>query len=119
MILGFGIDAVNILRFNYYADCIPNFLPKIFSYREQLLNRTQLAGNFAAREAFLKACPPSLTDKITKVEFLRNSNGAPTIELSDLSGKPFSFFEVHVSLSNMDNLAIAAIILEETLKSDD
>ncbi len=113
MIIGVGIDGVNISRFNYYVTTIPRFLIRLFSPRELRLSHLQLAGNFAANEAFVKACPNRFLDLVSKVEFLRSSNGKPTVELYGSDKLPVSIFNVHVSLTNLDNLVIAAIVIEQ------
>lgn len=113
MIIGVGIDVVNIPRFIYYATTIPHFLVRLFSPQELRLSNLQLAGNFAASEAFVKACPNKFLDLVSKVEFLRSPNGKPTVVLYDSGKMPISIFNVHVSLTNLDNLVIAAIVIEQ------
>jgi len=112
MILGIGIDAVNILRFTRYADTIPRFLIRLFSQSELNLSQSQLAGNFAAREAFLKACPTEYRKLVSRVEFLRDANGKPTVNIPTVDGLPIANFCVHISITNLDNLVFAVIIME-------
>jgi len=113
MIIGLGIDAVRVNRFNYFANLIPRFLARLSSHQESSLNRIQLAGNFAASEALLKACPSKYLDLIFKVEFLRGPNGEPTSVLYDFNEMPISFFNVHISITNLDDIVIAAVVLEQ------
>ena len=54
MIVGLGIDLVDISRFSKSLE-VPNFKQKIFSLDEISLSPLHLAGRFAAREAFFKA----------------------------------------------------------------
>jgi len=112
MIIGIGVDAVNIVRFKYYSDIVPHFLSRLFSPRELSLNQLQLAGNFAAGEAFFKACPTDYLDLVSTIEFLRDNVGKPTIEICDFDGMPISNLSVHISLTNLENLVIAMIVVE-------
>lgn len=113
MIIGLGIDAVKVNRFNYFANQIPRFLARLSSLQESSLSRIQLAGNFAASEALLKACPSKYLDLVSKVEFLRGPNGEPTSILYDFNEMPISFFNVYISITNLDDIVIAAVILEQ------
>lgn len=112
MIIGVGVDAVNIVRFKYYSNVIPNLLSRLFSPRELRLNQLQLAGNFAASEAFFKACPADYLDSVSTIEFLRDNDGKPTIEICDFNGMPVSTLSIHISLTNLETLVIAMIVVE-------
>jgi holo-[acyl-carrier protein] synthase len=54
MVIGIGVDLVDLVRFRKVVQT-KNFLQKYFSEEESTLNITSLAGRFAAREAFYKA----------------------------------------------------------------
>lgn len=112
MILGIGIDAVSISRFQHYAREIEGFTERLFSSDELKLTRSQLAGNFSANEAFFKACPETYRVNIASIRFLRDANGKPFTEIYDFSGERMFKLIVHVSLTNMQDLVIASVIIE-------
>lgn len=112
MILGVGIDAVSISRFKYYARQIPNFTTRLFSSDELKLTRSQLAGNFSINEAFFKACPEANRVNIASIKFLRDTYGKPFAEIYDFCGERVFSLIVHVSLTNMQDLVIASVVIE-------
>jgi holo-[acyl-carrier protein] synthase len=112
VILGIGIDVVNISRFKYYSETIPTFLSKLFSPQELKLSCSQLAGNYAANEAFLKACPANYRHSVSTIEVLRDADGRPTLAMYDIDGIPLSALKAHISLTNLENITIAMIVIE-------
>lgn len=116
MIIGIGIDAVELHRIEKIIEHNPKFIRRVLTNKEiEVFNGLKkkrqiefLGGRFACKEAFSKAYGTG----IGKVGF-------QDIEvLSDKTGKPVvyqSIFEgcVHVSITHTDKEAFAQIILEE------
>ncbi len=72
-----GIDIVYIPRFELLLKD-PSFKARIFSAEESLLPLKSLAGNFAIKESFIKAClNETTTIDFSALEVRRNENGAP------------------------------------------
>jgi len=112
MSLGLGVDALDISRFEYYLIHIPKFSDRAFSDRERCLSHRQLAGNFSAKEAFIKACPRNILATVSSVEFLRDETGKPISVVWNENGKPIQSLKVHVSLTNLNNLVISTVLIE-------
>ena len=111
MIIGIGIDLVDIKKFAQIAER-PNFLNKYFSPDEVKLKIESLAARYAAREAFFKA----LTE-----QKLFNWNDISVS--TSISGQPFFLFrnkldeyaadkQIYLSLSHSKNSATALVIIQ-------
>jgi holo-[acyl-carrier protein] synthase len=114
MIVGIGVDLIEVERIQKLADKSPRFLRRVFTdteikYSEGRKNKYQhLAARFAAKEAFFKA----LGKKInwTDVGIVNLPSGKPELVLKE--GKSYSFDKTYVSLSHLKDYAIAYVVLE-------
>lgn len=116
MIIGHGIDSVDILRIRGIIGEKPRFAERVLTDSElvifqKLPEKRQaefLAGRFACKEAFAKAWGTGIGKLSFKdIEVLHDENGAPIITKSPhKKGRQF------VSITHTDTLAIASIILE-------
>lgn len=116
MIVGIGVDLVELYRMEKIIKESPRFVKKVLTpdeYRcfEQKKGRHQveyLAGRFAAKEAFSKAWGTGI-GKLTfqDIEVLNEANGRPYVAASPHVGR------VHISLSHSETQAIAYVILEK------
>lgn len=122
MILGIGTDLCQVSRMEKSLSR-PAFAAHVFSLREQQLldsrsGRTRwetAAANFAAKEAFLKACGTGLAGfALAEVEVLRGPSGAPYYQLSGRAGEWAASRQVtaHLSLTHEAGLACAFALLE-------
>lgn len=123
MILGIGIDIIEIDRIAEKIHKTNGILEKIFSpgeikYCEKMKNREQhYAGRFAAKEAFLKAAGEGIFSGLSLCE----------IEITnEASGKPyFTFYgktlekvqamnisKIHLTLTHLKETAAAFVIIE-------
>ena len=124
MILGIGIDTVEISRFQRFLDegnqALLNrlFAPAELEYcRPRKQTASCLAARFAAKEAFVKALGTGLRDGIcwTEIEVVNGLLGKPFLKLS---GRALQFFSerdsttAHLSLSHDGGHAVAQVILE-------
>ena len=114
MVLGTGIDIIEVARVKTVAEKNPRFLEKIFTAREidyclKKRNSYQhLAARFAAKEAFFKAIGRRIN--WTDVELYNLSSGKPELKIKNK--ERFSVEHVHVSISHLKDYAVAAVILE-------
>lgn len=114
MILGTGVDMIEVARVRKAIERNPRFVEKVFSpveiaYCEGKKNRFQhLAARFAAKEAFIKA----LGHRVpwTSVEVVNLPSGQPTLSVRD--GKDYGFARAHVSLTHLADHAVAVVVLE-------
>ena len=124
MIIGTGIDTVEVARFQRFLDeGNQRLLDRLFSPLEQDYCRAKkqaavcYAARFAAKEAYLKALGTGLRDGITwtEIEISNNPLGKPELRLSGTAAR---FLEqqggsrTHLSLSHDGGHAIAIVILE-------
>lgn len=124
MIIGIGVDTVEISRFQRFLDAGNSALIKrIFTPHEQdyCLKKKQaaasLAVRFAAKEAFLKALGTGLRDGISwqEMEIVNQENGRPDLQLSGTALELLrerGAFKTHLSLSHDGNQAVAMVVLE-------
>jgi holo-[acyl-carrier protein] synthase len=114
MILGVGIDIIEVKRIEKLAEKNPRFLQKVFtpseiSYSHGKRNKHQhLAARFAAKEAFFKALGRRIS--WTDIELTNLSSGKPQLTIK--SKERISFSSIHVSISHLSDYAAAVVILE-------
>jgi holo-[acyl-carrier protein] synthase len=131
MIVGIGVDSVEISRFDSWANMNPAQLKKVFSQEEiayclksSIFSAQRFAVRFAAREAFFKALCAMQRHKAAP--FLRVCKSVAVLKDDDQI--PFLYVNwknllcnlhdespiiAHISLTHTSNLAIAYIILEK------
>lgn len=115
MIVGIGIDIIEVDRIARLADKNPRFLertftPKEIEYCSKKRNKQQnYAARFAAKEAFFKALGRRVGWK--DVELVNRRSGQPDLVVKGVA--PQSFDRVHVSVSHLAAYAIAVVILEK------
>lgn len=124
MIYGIGTDLVRTDRMEKSL-ASPAFLRRVFGEEERvfllsLAPRKQLesaGANFAAKEAFLKACGTGIGGfALCEIQVLRKESGAPYYALT---GQAADWLEenrltAHLSLSHDGGLAQAFTVLERT-----
>ena len=131
MILGIGIDLVDIFRINKILEKYPSqFAKRVLGKRElgtyekilfsglrskEKANRF-IAKRFAAKEAVSKAFGTGLRGQVSfkAIEVLNDKLGKPYVVLSPLKDKTtFPYFKkIHISLTYENNFAQAIVILE-------
>jgi holo-[acyl-carrier protein] synthase len=124
MIIGTGIDIVEIARFRkILAGTGERFLNRVFTPEEQrfCLSRKDpaphFAARFAAKEAVFKALETGWAKGVTwtDVEVRRQEQGAPVILLHGAAQEIAASKgagRIHLSLTHTDNWAAATAILE-------
>ncbi len=114
MIIGIGIDFIEVERIKKLAEKSPRFVQRIFTpqeikYSGGKANMYQhLAARFAAKEAFFKALGRRI--KWTDVGVVNLPSGQPRLEVKEKDRYPFT--EVHLSIAHLAEYAIAFVILE-------
>lgn len=125
MILGIGVDIVEINRIKGILNRRPQrFLDRVFTEDELKDYRPhseravqQLAGRFAAKEAFMKALGTGLTQGVRwkDIAVLSKPTGAPYLHLTGRTAelaKSRGTKATHVSISHSRDYAVAVVILE-------
>ena len=120
MIRGIGTDIVEIDRI---SNAIKKefFLKKAFNDSEidMAVGRKKdsfLAGNFATKEAFVKALGTGFRGvELKDLAVLRDELGKPFIKICNNLNRHLQGInenKIHVSISNTDSLAIAMVVIE-------
>lgn len=122
MIIGIGIDIVEISRIEKIMKRTSSFIEKSFTNNEieyfklKGLKGNVIAGNFAAKEAVSKAIGTGFRGfGLKDIEVLRDELGKPVVNLSDKIYKLLGIkgFNMHISISHSKENAIAYAVMEE------
>jgi holo-[acyl-carrier protein] synthase len=115
MIIGVGIDVVDIGRFEEALERTPTLRERLFTERERERPLNSLAARFAAKEALAKALGAPTGMAWHDAEVRNEHSGDPQF---DLRGSVLARAEergvknVHVSLSHDAGIASAMVVLE-------
>jgi holo-[acyl-carrier protein] synthase len=115
MILGVGIDVVDVARFGESLERTPALRERLFTEQERSRPLASLAARFAAKEALAKALGAPTGMHWLDAEIVNEASGDPRFDIrgtvqaraADLSVK-----HVHVSLSHDAGIASAMVVLE-------
>ena len=120
MIVGIGVDLVDVARFQRAARRTPRLLDRLFAESEQRpdgreLPLRSLAARFAAKEALIKAIGDSTGVRWHDIRIVSNDLGNPFFELenrvADIAAeRGITIF--HLSMTHDADLAIAYVIAE-------
>ncbi len=124
MIIGVGIDMIEVDRVNEKIGKNNGFKEKVFSegeivFCESKKNKAEnYAARFAAKEAFLKATGLGLTlgHQLSEIEIVNDDLGKPSFNLTgEVKSKSLekNWNKIHLSLSHLKNVACAVVIIEE------
>ena len=116
MIVGVGIDVVDIGRFEESLLRTPAVRERVFTEAERARPIASLAARFAAKEALAKALGAPTGMAWHDAEVVSEASGNPQLEIrgsvlaraNDLGART-----VHVSLSHDAGIASAVVILED------
>lgn len=115
MIVGVGIDVVDIERFGESLSRTPGLSARLFTAAEATRPLASLAARFAAKEALAKAlgAPVGLAWHDAEVE--SESSGRPLLTLRGsvlARAESLGVASVHLSLSHDAGIASAVVVLE-------
>jgi holo-[acyl-carrier protein] synthase len=115
MIIGIGVDLVDVPRFERSIARTPKLMARLFTASEQALKPRSLAARYAAKEALIKALGGSDGVHWTDIEVASEPSGRPVFTLSGetaatVAGRGIT--AVHLSLSHDADLATAYVVAE-------
>jgi holo-[acyl-carrier protein] synthase len=115
VIVGVGIDVVDVARFERSLKRTPGLRTRLFVEAERGLAVGSLAARFAAKEALAKSlgAPPGL--RWTDAEIRRGADGRPSLHVAgtiEAVATRRGVARWHVSLSHDGGLATAIVIAE-------
>ncbi|MFB8388032.1 holo-ACP synthase [Microbacterium sp. NPDC055910] len=117
MIVGIGVDLVDIERFERTISRTPRLLTRLFAPAERPLATRSLAARYAAKEALIKALGGSDGVYWTEIEIAPEPSGRPWFALSGSTAETVAergITTLHLSMSHDAGLATAYVIAEAT-----
>lgn len=115
MIIGIGVDVVDIARFSAALERAPRLREKLFTPPERDLAPSSLAARFASKEAIAKALGSPGTLRWHDVTIRRTPGAQPRIETTGTVAACAAGLGVvtwHLSLSHDGGLATAMVVAE-------
>ncbi|WP_123519596.1 holo-ACP synthase [Frigoribacterium sp. PhB24] len=121
MIVGIGVDVVDLDRFGRSIDRTPALATRLFRADELVLRdgsprgRQSLAARFAAKEALIKSLGGSTGVRWHDVVVVSDDQGAPSLVLSGGArslADSRGVSHLHLSLSHDGGVAVAYVVAE-------
>ncbi|MCR2814101.1 holo-ACP synthase [Microbacterium sp. zg.Y1090] len=115
MIVGIGIDLVDIPRFERSLERTPRLVERLFSPTERKLPARSLAARYAAKEALIKALGGSDGVHWTEIEITPEPSGRPWFTLTGSTADVVAergITTLHLSLSHDGGFATAYVVAE-------
>jgi len=115
MIIGVGIDVVDVARFGQTLERTPRLLERLFTEGERSLGLNSLAARFAAKEALAKALGAPAGLHWADASVLRGEDGRPHLRMwgtVEARASALGVLGLHVSLSHDAGIASAVVIAE-------
>jgi holo-[acyl-carrier protein] synthase len=115
MIVGIGVDVVDLARFDRAVTRTPGLRERLFTPAERGLPLHSLAGRFAAKEALIKALGDSAGISWQDLEIVSDSLRNPSFLLHGAAqtiATAKGISTVHLSMSHDAGVAIAYVIAE-------
>jgi holo-[acyl-carrier protein] synthase len=115
VIVGVGIDVVDVARFEAALSRTPALRARLFTEQEQSRPIASLAARFAAKEALAKALGAPAGLQWHDAEVLTAADGRPSFRLAGtVAGRATELgaTTVHVSLSHDAGIASAVVVLD-------
>jgi holo-[acyl-carrier protein] synthase len=115
VIIGVGIDVVDVARFAQSLARTPALTTRLFTDDEQRLPPASLAARFAAKEALAKALGAPAGLPWHDAEVVSLPSGDPTFELRGTvlaRATELGATRTHLSLSHDGGIASAVVVLE-------
>lgn len=115
MIVGIGVDVVDVARFERAIARTPGLRDRLFAVSERELHPRSLAARFAAKEALVKALRGPDGLRWHDMVVVTGADGEPTFALSGAvasAAEALGAGTVHVSMSHDAGIATAFVVLD-------
>ncbi|MGZ4639907.1 MAG: holo-ACP synthase [Actinomycetes bacterium] len=116
MIIGVGIDVVDVARFGATLERTPRLRQRLFTEGEQVLPLASLAARFAAKEALAKALGAPVGLQWLDAEVHRGEDGRPHLTMRGTvaaRADQLGARRTHLSLSHDAGIASAVVVVED------
>jgi holo-[acyl-carrier protein] synthase len=115
VIVGIGVDIVDIARFERAVSRTPALVPRLFADGERGRPAPSLAARFAAKEALIKVVGDTTGFRWHDMVVGSDEHGNPSIAASGGVGESLAAMgvtDLHLSLSHDGGLACAFVVAE-------
>jgi holo-[acyl-carrier protein] synthase len=115
MIVGVGIDVVDVERFGATLERTPGLRDRLFTPEERELPLNSLAARFAAKEAIAKALGAPVGLQWHDATVRRGEDGRPHLQVTgtvEARAEALGVHAMHVSLSHDAGIASAVVVAE-------
>jgi holo-[acyl-carrier protein] synthase len=115
VIIGTGIDLVDIPRFERTLERTPRLRERLFTERERALRPSSLAARYAAKEALIKTLGGSDGVHWTEIEIASEASGKPHFVLSGTTAAVVGergITALHLTMTHDAGLAAAFVVAE-------
>ena len=115
MIIGVGIDVVDVERFGQTLERTPGLRDRLFTADERELALNSLAARFAAKEALAKALGAPVGLQWHDATVHRGEDGRPHLQVAGTvaaRAEALGVHALHVSLSHDAGIASAVVVAE-------
>lgn len=115
VIVGIGVDVVDVPRFERSLSRTPGLLTRLFAPGERMLKSRSLAARYAAKEALIKALGGSDGVHWVEIEVASEPGGRPVFSLTGSTAEVVAdrgITAVHLSMSHDADLATAYVVAE-------
>jgi holo-[acyl-carrier protein] synthase len=115
MIIGIGVDVVELERFQSKLDGTPALIERIFTPNEREQSAQSLAGCWAAKEAVIKVLGNPVGLSWHEVAVTKNELGKPFLDISGESAtraQAMGITSWHLSISHDGGIACAMVVAE-------
>lgn len=115
MIVGIGVDVVDLVRFEQQLTNTPALVERLFHPVERGNAMLQLAGSFAAKEALVKALGGPTGLSWHELSVVRDTNGKPWLHAQGESAarlESAGVSKTHLSISHDGGMLVAYVIAE-------
>lgn len=115
MIVGIGVDLVDLKRFEQQLKKNPKLLDRVFHSVEKNYTPRQLAGSWAAKEAVIKAVGDIQGIHLSELSVVRDSLGKPWLNAEGSTAlrlREAGIAKLHLSLSHDAGVLVAYVVAE-------
>ena len=113
MIVGVGIDVVDVDRFGQALERTPALRERLFTESERSLGLASLAARFAAKEALAKSLGAPVGMRWLDAAVVQDGKGQPSLQVSGTvaaRAEGLGVASFHLSLSHDAGIASAVVI---------
>jgi holo-[acyl-carrier protein] synthase len=115
VIVGVGIDVVDVERFGQTLERTPRLLERLFADGERSLPLASLAARFAAKESLAKALGAPAGLHWVDATVVKDANGRPQLEvIGSVAARAaeLGVVRLHLSMSHDAGIASAVVVAE-------